>query len=217
MLDVLAEVIYRYPTHIVAQHQALLDALLPNLLYPRPLVRKRAVLALGACGPPRASTRTSGGSCHPTGASSTGPDQRLSALPRAMLDAYRSQATWSRRWPTRPSLCWRTISSPRRARPPSPTTCARSSHASARLRACELALVRCRAPPRCSLFAGAAPRASDALAVLRRHSGKRIGKYLAALVPLTLDNIRRDDDLLRENCFQVRLDRAPACPPTRIA
>ena len=33
------------------RQQALLDALLPNLLYPRPLVRKRAVLALGTCAP----------------------------------------------------------------------------------------------------------------------------------------------------------------------
>ena len=49
VLDVLAEVIYRFAGLITAHQQALLDALLPNLLYPRPLVRKRAVLALGTC------------------------------------------------------------------------------------------------------------------------------------------------------------------------
>ena len=51
VLDVLAEVIYRFAGLITAHQQALLDALLPNLLYPRPLVRKRAVLALGTCAP----------------------------------------------------------------------------------------------------------------------------------------------------------------------
>jgi len=31
-----------------------------------------------------------------------------------------------------------------------------------------------------------------------------MGKYLPTLMPLALENLRKDDDLLRENCFQVR-------------
>lgn len=38
----------------------------------------------------------------------------------------------------------------------------------------------------------------------RRHSGKRLGKSIGALVPLTLSNLAKNDDLLREDCFQVR-------------
>jgi hypothetical protein len=39
----------------------------------------------------------------------------------------------------------------------------------------------------------------------RRHSGKRLGKSIGALLPLTLTNLAKDDDLLREDCFQVHL------------
>jgi hypothetical protein len=50
-LDVLSELVARLPAHTAASHQALLDTLLPNLLYPRALVRKRAALTLGPSRP----------------------------------------------------------------------------------------------------------------------------------------------------------------------
>jgi len=46
-LDILAEVIARYPAQVANLHTQILEVVLPTLLYPRPLARKRAVIALG--------------------------------------------------------------------------------------------------------------------------------------------------------------------------